>query len=350
MSRSQDPQRPFFPFGNPFRMILPKSSSLSPRLVAILNSFEETLAERLKTLKPKDCKEIQSLSWMISALNSLFAIHTDVKSLITSLELPVSNWDDKWIDVYLDNSVKLLDVCIAFSSEISRLNQGHLFLHCSLHNLDCATAEQFLKARSSLDGWKQHVSSKNPRLEKCFSILDNLVDTLDLPKIKNSSKGKVLMCAMYGVRVITVFICRVLAAAFSCSAVKLSDLKVRETCLWSEAFTDLQACVHGQVRNALSSGKVAVMKELDLVDATVTKLYPLIQITDDAEAMRSSITELRESADILSQGLHLLSKEVDGFFQIVLTGRDALLGNLRVGSDLSNSTRKNNHPEWSTVR
>ncbi|GAA0150593.1 hypothetical protein LIER_09507 [Lithospermum erythrorhizon] len=350
MSQPQDPQRPFLPFGNPFQMILPKSSNLSPRLLSILNSFEATMSERLESLKPKDMEDILSLSWMISAAKSLSAIHTDVKALITSLELPVSDWDEKWIDIYLDNSVKLLDVCIAFSSEISRLNHGHLFLQCSLHNLDCATPVQFTKARSSLDGWKQHVSSKNPRLEKCSSTLDNLIDTLDLPKIKNSSKGKVLMRAMYGVRLVTGFICGVLAAAFSRSADKLSDFKPPETCLWADTFTNLQAVVHGQIRNVHSSGKVASLKECDLVHTSVMKLYPLSLNEDDPEAMRISITDLRQRADMLSQGLDLLAKEVDGFFQIILTGRDALLGNLRVGSDMFNSTQKSNHAEGPTVR
>ena len=38
----------------------------------------------------------------------------------------------------------------------------------------------------------------------------------------------------------------------------------------------------------------------------------------------------------LSQGLDVLAKEVDGFFQIVLSGRDALLCNFRVGAETSN--------------
>ena len=113
---------------------------------------------------------------------------------ITALELPVCDWDEKWIDVYLDNSVKLLDICIAFSSELSRLNQGHLILQCVLHNLDCHTPKQFVRARASLDGWRQHINSKNPRLENCSSILDNLTETLNHPKVKTSAKGKVLQC------------------------------------------------------------------------------------------------------------------------------------------------------------
>ena len=39
----------------------------------------------------------------------------------------------------------------------------------------------------------KHVSFRIPRIEKCSSMLDNLVGSLDLPKVNNSAKGKVLM-------------------------------------------------------------------------------------------------------------------------------------------------------------
>nr|KYP64226.1 hypothetical protein KK1_018817 [Cajanus cajan] len=72
---------------------------------------------------------------MTLAMQTLCESHNDIKTLITELELPVSDWDEKWIDVYFDISVKLLDICNAFSSELSRLSRGHLLLQCVLHNL-----------------------------------------------------------------------------------------------------------------------------------------------------------------------------------------------------------------------
>ncbi|KAK9279040.1 hypothetical protein L1049_012715 [Liquidambar formosana] len=335
MSRPQDPHRPFFPFGNPFRMILPKGSYLSPRLLALLNAFEETLAERLRKLKPKDKDEVLSLSWMKLAMELLCETHNDIKTLITDLELPVCDWDEKWIDVYLDNSVKLLDICIALSSEISRLNQGHLLLQCVLRNLDSTSPTQFVRAQSSLDGWRQHISSRNPRVENCCAILESLIESLNLPKVKNSAKGKVLMRAMYGVKVGTVFVCSVFAAAFTGSAKKLTDLSVPDTLLWAETFTELQTNVNGEIRNIFSSGRGTVLKELEAVDVSVKKLCPMIQEGVDpveAEGLQNLRSDLGRRADKLSEGLDLLTKGVDSFFQIVLTGRDALLCNLRASN------------------
>ena len=333
MSRPQEPHRPSFPFGNPFRMILPKGSYLSPRLLDLLNNFENTLAERLRKLKPKGTEDVLSCSWMKSVMECLCETHKDIKILITDLELPVCDWDDKWIDVYLDNSVKLLDICIALSSELSRLNQGHLLLQFVLRNLDPASPKQPERSRSSLESWRKHIGSENPKLLKSLTILESLTESINLPKVKNSAKGKVLMRAMYGVRVVTVFVCSVFVSGFRGSADKLIDLPVADSYLWSKAFTDLQSFVNGEIRNVLCGGRVAVLKELEAIDTIMKRLYPMIQNGVDPfedGTYQTSVSDLGKSAEKLSEGLDLLTKEVDGFFQVVLSGRDALLGNLRV--------------------
>ncbi|CAL2241848.1 unnamed protein product [Prunus armeniaca] len=315
MSRPQEPHRPFFHFGNPFRMISPKGSHLSPKLVALLNTFEETLAGRLRKLNPKDKDDVLSLSWMKLAMESLCGTHNDIKTLISEIDLPVSDWDEKWIDVYLDISVNAS--CIIWIQPL----QTNLF-GPALHLMAGGTI----------------IGSKNPRVENCSTILDKLVESLDLPKVKNSAKGKLLMRAMYGVKVLTVSVCSVFAAAFSGSAKKLLDLNVAETYLWARAFNDFQGNVNGEIRNVFSSGRFMVLKELEAVDGIVKELYPKIQDgvgLAEGKAFHSSISDLESKAQKLSQGLDLLTKEVDGFFQILLTGRDALLSKLRSGGAVS---------------
>ncbi|KAL9245361.1 hypothetical protein vseg_019023 [Gypsophila vaccaria] len=347
MSRVQDPQKAFFPHGNPFRMMLPKGSSLSPKLSALLKKFEETLAGRLRKLKPVHKDDVFSFSWMALAMNLLSETHSDIKCLITELELPVYEWDDKWIDVYLDNSVKLLDICVGLSSELSRLSQGQLLLHLVLRNLEGKSSAELLKAKSSIDSWRHHIvaAGGNAKFGSCIPVIDKLVESLELPKVKNSAKGKVLMRAMYGVKMTTLFVCTVFVSAFSGSDKKLIDLQVSGAPpLWSEAFYDLQRCVHGEIRNLLSSGRNVLLKELEAADISVKELYPFIiqeaKEPMEFEAFQTSFTDLGMKVDKLSSGLDLLTKEVDGFFQIVLSGRDALLCNLRVPNSVVDSPKK----------
>ncbi|KAL9296991.1 hypothetical protein ACSQ67_022887 [Phaseolus vulgaris] len=335
MSRAQDGNRSFFPFGNPFRMISPKGPKITSQLLSVLQAFEATLEERLKKLIPESKDEILSLSWMTLAMQVLCESHNDIKTLITDLEMPVNDWDEKWIDVYFDISMKLLDMCNAFSSEISRMSQGHLLLQCALHNLGSSSSEQYDRACSSLDGWKQHICSENVRIEKCGSILDGLLASLDLPKVKKLAKGKVLVQAMYGVKVLTVFVCSVFAASFSRSTKNMLDLDVADVYSWAPTFKRLQNLVNEEIRVRFSCGRFAVLNELESVDSSVKELYPIIQGVVDPikmESLPGIVGELGRSTAKLSQGLDLLTKEVDSFFHVVLTGRDALLSNLRSGA------------------
>nr|KYP64225.1 hypothetical protein KK1_018816 [Cajanus cajan] len=315
-------------------MISAKGTKNSPQLLLVLHAFEATLEERLKKLIPKSKDEILNLSWMTLAMQTLCESHNDIKTLITELELPVSDWDEKWIDVYFDISVKLLDICNAFSSELSRLSRGHLLLQCVLHNLGSSSSEQYVRACSSLDGWKQHIGSGNPRIDKCGSILDDLLGSLDLPKVKKSAKGKVLMQAMYGVKVQTVFVCSVFAAAFSGSTKNMSVLDVADIYSWASTFKGLQNLVNEQIRVRLSGGRFTVLNELEEVNSSLKELSPIIQgvvDTIETEPLVKIVRELGRATEKLSQGLDLLSKEVDSFFHVVLTGRNALLSNLRSG-------------------
>ncbi|KAG5091396.1 hypothetical protein JHK82_050174 [Glycine max] len=165
------------------------------------------------------------------------------------------------------------------------------------------SSQQYLRACSLLDDWRQHVSSRNPGIEKCSSMLHNLVGSLDLPKVKNSAKGKVLMQAMYRVKVETVFICRVFTAAFFGSSKKLSDLNVADIHSWAPDFRRLQNLVNEEIRVRFSGGKFTILNELEAVDASVKILYPTIQAgvdTVEIEWLVKTVEELRAGAEKLS--------------------------------------------------
>ncbi|CAA7026086.1 unnamed protein product [Microthlaspi erraticum] len=342
MARPQDPPRGFFPFGNPFKNLSSsKSPLLSANLLSLLNNFEANLAVSITKLVPKQKTEILTVSWMKQAMESLCETHNGIKTLITDLQLPVSDWEDKWVDVYLDISVKLLDLCNAFSSELTRLNQGHLLLQFALHNLDTNSPQNLSKAQSSLDSWRQHIASKNPRIENCRAILSSLVQTLNLPKVKNSAKGKVLMRALYGVKVKTLYISGVFAAAFSGSSQSLLYLTVSNELPWAQSFMEMQNTMNSEIKSMFLSDRLTVLKELEAVDSGVKKLYPAIQQGSSLDSI--SMQPLKDSAAELSNGLDLVSKEVDCFFKILLSGRDTLLENLRsIGAStaLATSPRK----------
>ncbi|CAL9160223.1 unnamed protein product, partial [Musa hybrid cultivar] len=362
MSRAHDGQRPFFPFGNPLRIMFPKGSNPSVETRKLLFSFEQSLAENLKKLSPKDASDVFTLSWMSLAIEFLSHTHNSIKTLMNELQLPVSDWDEKWTNIYLDSSVKLLDICIALIAELSRLDRGQLLLKYVLHLVDistsCPSSEELAKAHLYLHEWIERIDSKSPKLENCPAIIVSLQGTLGFPNVK-SSKGKALMRALYGFRVMTVFIFGIFSATMSGCSKPSIDVHASDGFLWFEAFGDLQAVVNGEFKRQFGSGKVAVFKEIETVKLCASRLCDLtsdvsykeepaqdsdgINLEDGSGSvtpgkgsdlrrqwLRDCVTNLAAGVRRLGHELDSLSKQADHFFQIILMGRDALLCNLRM--------------------
>ncbi|XP_074584034.1 UPF0496 protein 4-like [Curcuma longa] len=359
MSRLHDAHRSFFPFGNPFRSILPKGSHQSLRIHSLLFSFEQNLTEIFTKMKPENISDIHTLSWMRHAIQFLSDVHNSLRAFISELQLPVSQWNEKWIDAYLDGSVKLLDICIALCSELSRLEQGQLLLQCVLHLVDKSTSspEKLALTRSYLQEWIELINLKSPKLDNCPSIIESLRGTLDLLKVK-SSKGKALMRALYGVKVMTVFVCNVFSITLSGCPKAFPDLNVSKELVWCEAFSDLQAAVTDELKRHSVPVKVSLLKEIEAVRVSALRLHDMTScigcngepVQDDKSCtnhieeepvpgksadfgrhrIQDCVANLADSVKTFRQELDSLSKQTNHFFQIILTGRDALLCNLRV--------------------
>lgn len=352
MSRPHDGHSLFPNFGNPFRMVSPnRSSDQSAKLNRILNAFENSLTRRLKQLEPKMMNDTINLSWMHLAMGVLSATHADLKSLITDLQFPVTEWDEKWMDEYLDDTVKLLDICLALNVEISKLEHFQLLVHYVLHLLDFSygvwSNDKLFRAKGSLQELKEKMalkekngvtSQRNSKIENCTVILQRMSKSLQFGKVKSSSKGRVFLRAMYGVKTTTIFLCSVVASSLAGHPSPLIELRVPDQFLWSTAFTSLQQRINGEIKRCFASGRVLV-KELEMLDAAIENVHPIVEKlspadivdgTEKVEQIRIAMLELQRSVQLLAQGLDPLSKQVNDFFHVILSGRNALLDSLRM--------------------
>lgn len=330
MSRSEGPHRPFLPIGNPFKMMMHRSSHVPSR---VLTAYEKNLGERFCRLKPNNTKDVITFSWMKSALGSVCETLDDIRKLIVDLELPICSWDIKWVDMYLDNSLKLLDFCSAYGTDIVRQRFGYVMLKCALLDLESDNPQKLMQASSSLHEWRQYQSCyDNSKLQECCDVICKLEETLNLPKIKNIPKAKDLVRAMYGLKVQTMFIFSTFVAAFSSSPKPLVELQVPKEYLWQESFTILQVSMNSEIKNIYASREFSPLKELRIIDQNVKKLYPLLHdgLGDiKQEVFDSYCSELMENNQKFLTGLDELKSEMDGFFKVVVSGRMALLDNFQ---------------------
>ncbi|XP_010427492.1 PREDICTED: protein BPS1, chloroplastic-like [Camelina sativa] len=331
----QDPSLRFFHFRNPLKILFKKSNDagLSPKLLSLLNNFETNLTVSIRQLIPKDKNDIVSVSWMIQAMESLCETHKSIRTLVKDLELSVSDLEENLIYIYSDVSLKLLELCNAFfTSELDRLNHGNLLLKFAFSKLETKELQV-----SYIDSWNQHMVSKNPRIEHCGAVLSKLVESMDhhhhhiskKAKKKHSVKVKVLLRALYGVKVKTLYIFSVFAAAFSGSSKNLFYLRVSkemEELPWAQALMELQNEVNPEIKNTLLSDRFTVIKDLEAVVTSVKKLNTAVQ--EGSVPNMLLLEHLKKSVIELSERFDLVSNETRSLSKIVISARDALFESL----------------------
>lgn len=303
-------------------MIFPMESYVNSEYTGLLNSFEHSLAESLKKLKPEDISDIWTLTWLSEAVNFLSETHNNIKILITDLELPISDWEAKWIDQYLDDSLKLLDICIAICSKLSQLEQGQIILKYALNNLN--SSEHIGQAHTSLSDWMQKIESSSPTYEKCSAILQNLaISTVYSSKGKVSAKEKVLNRALYAVKSVTILVCNVFISVLYRLKNPFTTMVVPDKLIWARAFNDLQTEALREITE-----HNGVLKEVKAVENCIENLCTFNGYEE--KEMEKDVSEMAKAVENLSHGLDCLSKQVEDFFDVVLTGRNALLCNLGI--------------------
>ncbi|KAG2269849.1 hypothetical protein Bca4012_071966 [Brassica carinata] len=328
------PPRVFFRCGNPFKNLFPKTNNarISPNLLSLLNSFETNLMLSIRELIPKgDGNAILTVSWMKEAMASLCETHKSIRTLVTDLELHVSDLEENFIYIYSSISSNLLELCNSFTSELDRLNHGSLLLKFTLSKLETSSCSEEIYLLH-LESWRQHMASKNPRFENWGAILSSLVESLkqhhhSLPKKKLSGKGKVLLRALYGVQVKTLYITSVFAAVFSRSSNNLLYLTIpnMEEVPWTQAFMELQNMVNPEIKNAFLSDRFTVIKDLEAVELGVKKLHTAVQEGSDTNVL---VEVLKKSVIKLSERFDLVSKETGCLLKTVISARDALVERL----------------------
>lgn len=167
------------------------------------------------------------------------------------------------------------------------------------------------------------------------------------------------MRAFYGVEVMTLFTCSIIITALTGSSKPLMDLHIVDEFLWLEAFNNLQAFLNEEIRRQLLSGKVMTLKEIKALKMSALMFRSLTNRIDYGEEpaqlsmdvkkdesnspkeyadpekrrrLQECMTHLTDGGEVFGRELDSLSKQVNDFFHILLTGRDALLCNLRASS------------------
>ncbi|XP_068646941.1 UPF0496 protein 4-like [Aristolochia californica] len=315
------------PFLVPPSVFLParkRSPASSKALAVLLRSFDDNLLRRLKTLDPPAV----SFAWLVRALDVLVSTVADAEALISDLKLVGS---EKSLAAYLDDSVKVLDVCNSVSAEIERLRQGRLLVNFVVHLLRRSgeADADLARARDSIaEYWTSRAGNGNRgSFEKSEVVVRDLALGLESPpKGKISSEEKLLRRTLYAVGTVTIFVLRATLAVLDASPGPISTAEVHGDYPWVEILNRLSTALGGQTRRSADEAEVmekGLRSVSDVIDAASEEFTVNSRKFVDAVNTLETVTEhFSDKSDHLLNG-------VNEFFHSVLSTRNAFLRNFR---------------------
>lgn len=294
----------------------------------ISQSFDESILRRLNALCNSHSSVTINFSWLSSALAFLSFTHNQAITLLSNPKLTDS------LNFYLDDSVKLLDICNSIASEIERLRHRRLLLKLALHlfnnNNNSEDAEKLRRARASLTDWDNNL--KGPRYESSKNLEHLVIDLAfmlkEVPRGKISSDERIVRRTIHSVGLVTVFVAGVVVAALRGSTELGVAVRAPSEFLWADSFNILNSAI-----SAESGKKRHLLEELDDVEA---RLREVIGVMDDAGgekggSLNGAVKELERVTETLGEGLERLSNGVNEVFNTVMSSRKEMLERMRVG-------------------
>lgn len=295
----------------------------------ISQSFDESILRRLNTLCNSHSSVTINFSWLSLALAFLSFTHNQAITLLSNPKLTDSS------NFYLDDSVKLLDICNSIASETERLRHRRLLLKFALHlfNNNSEDAEKLRRARASLTDWDNNLkgyrydSSKN--LEHL--VIDLAFMLKEVPRGKISSDERIVRRTIHSVGLVTVFVAGVVVAALRGSTELGVAVRAPSEFLWADSFNLLNSAISAELTRP--GKKRHLLEELDDVEA---RLREVIGVMDDAGGERGgslngAVKELERVTETLGEGLERLSNGVNEVFNTVMSSRKEMVERMRVG-------------------
>ncbi|XP_071729212.1 protein BPS1, chloroplastic-like [Rutidosis leptorrhynchoides] len=323
-----------------FKSITKKPSLIPKSYQQASRSFDEQVIFHLKTLAPATDSSFISLSWMSKAVAFLSTIHAESLDQISSLR----SESECFQVLYMDYSIKLLDLCNLISSAVQQLTERRMLMNLSLRLMNSSgqitsgqipVPEKLIKAKDALIRSVRHSEETTPeKYQRAKDLIGELISGINsFPIVKVTNGRDLIKRTLHGLGILTVFISSVLV----CIVYGQSDLveyRVPAEFLWSDSVNNVQK----QMFNLIKSKS----KLLELED-TASRVVPFCDLLDEASVLDGDggeerrvrfVNGVREFGKVVtkySNGVDELTNGVNGLFSSVLKTRNGVLDGVRKG-------------------
>ncbi|KAL6189707.1 hypothetical protein ACLB2K_036110 [Fragaria x ananassa] len=299
--------------------------SLPNKLDLITAAFDDALLRRLNTLSAPSI----SLCWLSKAVEFLTVAHAEARRLISSLEVTVL---DDALACYLDDSVKLLDICNSVSAEIERLRQRRIVLALAVHLLGDGKVR---RAREALTEGEARRASGFGKANNAEVLVKDLALALRSapPRGKISKVARVVRRTVYAVGLVTVFFAGALVSAME-GTPETVTVRAPAEFSWAESLNELATAVSGELKRRFGKEERTKGLLLEEVDDVATRVGEACEIaeedTERKERLNDVVKEVERAMGSFSDGLEGLSKGMNVMFHGVLSNRNFMLDHVRV--------------------
>ncbi|XP_004298618.1 PREDICTED: UPF0496 protein 4-like [Fragaria vesca subsp. vesca] len=303
--------------------------SLPNKLDLITAAFDDALLRSLKTLSAPSI----SLCWLSKAVEFLAVAHAEARRLIFS-SLEVTVLDDA-LASYLDDSVKLLDICNSVSAEIERLRQRRIFLALAVHLLGDGKVR---RAREALTEGEEarRAASGFGKANNAEALVKDLALALlrsAPPRGKISKVARVVRRTVYAVGLVTVFVAGALVSAME-GTPETVTVRAPAEYSWAESLNELGTEVSGELKRRFGKEERTKGLLLEEVDDVATRVGEACEMaeedTERKERLNDVVKEVERAMGSFSDGLEGLSKGMNVMFHGVLSNRNFMLNHVRV--------------------
>lgn len=311
-------------------------------------SYYASLAKGLDNLQREAAADFMSFEFVTAGVDLLRSAHSGVLLLMEKLRLPVSTNGEEWLNEYMDETVKLLEVCNVMKSAVSGLEQYQNLVESAIRALDVPGNARYQVHRGlhTLNACRQEILQIETehrilietKIEAGGKLTVNLVDK----HVENKFvKWNGFWGVLFALKNTSSYISRLLLCAivFIGPIPTLIGELVSVKSLWSASLVRLHQSVTEEIAKTKNAKKCPIMlsSEVELLESTLadlrTQLQPVMRgpasRNDDGEKFRQTIQNLKKGSQKLQAGVESVDWHINDLFDEVVEGRNKLLNLFR---------------------
>ncbi|BFI03409.1 hypothetical protein MPTK1_1g03570 [Marchantia polymorpha subsp. ruderalis] len=334
----------------PFRYhgFQPERKELAHLYTEDVTNFFSTLSKGLDNLEKAVSSDGLSFSFLGMAIDLLRSTHSGALLVTEKLRLPASCKGEEWLNEYMDETVKLLDVCNVLKVGVSGLEHYQNLVDVAVRGLEAAIMfrHQGPRAMHALNACKQEMA----RIENEHKILMEhkiesegrlTVNNLGDKHVENKFvKWNGFWGVLFAMKITSSYICRLLLSAIVYAgpnpSLNFETVAVRVP--WTNSLVRLQQRVNDEVSKTRNVRKCTTMlsHEMEFVETTLAEVRshiptslrgPTLPLpnTEGLEKIRQRVSALKQLLQKFQTGVEAIDWHVNDLFDEIVEGRNKLL-------------------------